>query len=146
MVKKKGPIWDFFSIKGKGVACKYCCKEYKQSHAYKMANHIKKCFKCPQDLKKVLDLSTNIGKPIANKGVYEVVDVSGGFKKPGPSSAGTLSCACASSASPSPTSFSAGSSQTCSSSGFPMQSSPSTSKGITSFVDHMDIQTNVSKH
>lgn len=127
MVKRKGPVWDFFNLKGKGVACKYCCKEYKQSHAYKMGNHIKKCFKCPQDLKKVLDLSTNVEKPISKKSLCEplLVEV-GDFNKPGSSS---------------------GPGQASSSGEFSSQSFPSTStpKGISSFVDHMDIQTNVSK-
>lgn len=55
MGKKKGPAWDFFKEKDKGVVCKYCSKEYKQSNVNKMTKHIRKCFKCPQDLKKYLD-------------------------------------------------------------------------------------------
>lgn len=127
MVKKKGPVWNFFNLKGKGVSCKYCFKEYKQSHSNKMENHIKKCFKCPQDLKKVLELSTMIEKPIKKKSPYEplIVEVED-FNKPGPSS---------------------GSFKSSSSSEFlPQPVSSSTPKGIPSFVDHMDIQTNVSKH
>lgn len=58
MGKKKGPAWDFFKAKDKGVVCKYCSKEYKQSNVNKMTKHIKKCFKCPQDLKKYLESQT----------------------------------------------------------------------------------------
>lgn len=59
MGKKKGPAWDFFKEKDKGVVCKYCSKEYKQSNVNKMTKHIKKCFKCPQDFKKYLDGQTS---------------------------------------------------------------------------------------
>jgi len=59
MVKKKGVIWDFFNVKGKGVACKYCSHEYKQANSIKMENHIKKCIKCPAGLKHILSK----GKP-----------------------------------------------------------------------------------
>lgn len=33
MVKKKGLIWEFFNINGKGVDGKYCAVEYKQANA-----------------------------------------------------------------------------------------------------------------
>lgn len=130
MVKKKGAVWNFFTLKGKGVSCKYCFKAYKQSHAHKMANHIKKCFKCPQDLKKVLDLTTNSGKPATSsmKSTWEplVVGVGGegDVNKPGPSSSEKSSVDVATSS----------------------QSLSSTPKAkfISSFVDQMDIQTNVS--
>lgn len=57
MVKKKGPVWNFFNEKGKGVSCKYCSKDYKQSNAVKMERHIRKCFKCPAELKNILTVS-----------------------------------------------------------------------------------------
>lgn len=91
MGKKKGPAWDFFKEKDKGVVCKYCSKEYKQSNVNKMTKHIKKCFKCPQDLKKYLDSQTsNIqgkekeGMKKSGEGLKELsVDVS--FVPPCPS-------------------------------------------------------------
>jgi len=114
MVKKKGPIWNFFSLKGKGVSCKYCFKDYKQAHAQKMTNHIKKCFKCPQDLKKVLDLNKTVNKVHGH---------------PGPSSVSSEKCF-----------FDDDDMQTSSQS---LSSTPKP-KLISSFVDHMDAQTNVS--
>uniref|UniRef100_A0A1B6MU20 BED-type domain-containing protein n=1 Tax=Graphocephala atropunctata TaxID=36148 RepID=A0A1B6MU20_9HEMI len=93
MVKKKGPAWDFFKEKDKGVVCKYCSKEYKQSNVNKMTKHIKKCFKCPQDMKKYLESQTSKiqGKESMRKsgeGLKELsVDVSSVPPEAGPSSA-----------------------------------------------------------
>lgn len=74
MVKKKGLVWNFFQIKGKGVVCKYCTQEYKQANSVKMERHIKKCLKCPAGLKHVLfaspkqtlpkSASQDIGEPL----------------------------------------------------------------------------------
>lgn len=56
MGKKKGPAWNFFNIKkDKTVQCKYCNLEYKHANVNKMEKHIKKCFKCPVGLKKILN-------------------------------------------------------------------------------------------
>ncbi|CAH1107791.1 unnamed protein product [Psylliodes chrysocephalus] len=55
MVRKKGATWQFFKEKGKsGVVGKYCDLEYKHSNVNKMTKHKKKCFKCPEEMKKIL--------------------------------------------------------------------------------------------
>ncbi|XP_046404242.1 uncharacterized protein LOC124169634 isoform X2 [Ischnura elegans] len=59
MVKKKGPAWDFFYEKDKGVQCKFCSKEYKHSNVNKMTRHIVKCFECPSNLKDILNVKLN---------------------------------------------------------------------------------------
>lgn len=60
MVRKKDPVWQFFkdNIKG-GAVCKYCNTEYKFANVAKMTKHIKKCFKCPQEIKKTVNLKLN---------------------------------------------------------------------------------------
>lgn len=141
MVKKKGPVWNFYNSKGKGVSCKYCFKEYKVPHAKKMETHIQKCFKCPQGLKKVFELGRGIlienpKNPVKN--IYEplaplVIPVRD-LDKPGPSSASEISTFKSSSSSSSDITLQLQ---------LPASSTP---KGIPSFVDHMDVQTNVSKH
>lgn len=66
MGKKKGPAWQFFKDKNKGgVVCKYCNIEYKHANVNKMTNHIRKCYKCPEDMKMVLIKQKT--KPNSNK-------------------------------------------------------------------------------
>lgn len=55
MGKVKGVIWNFYNEKDSCYYCKYCNVEYKHSNATKMTTHIKKCLKCPAELKKTLD-------------------------------------------------------------------------------------------
>lgn len=141
MVKKKGPIWTFFNEKGKGVCCKYCLKEYKQSNAVKMERHIKKCFKCPSELKNIImtgNKTETLKKGGSGLGLLRPLTVdtntSEGVVLAGPSSANVPK--------QSPLS-SAASSSTDSSTNL---TSPSTltAKKILPFWDQMDIQTNVS--
>jgi len=58
MVKRKGLAWNFFKEKNKGVTCKYCSKDYQHANVNKMTQHIKKCFKCPADMKNALASDT----------------------------------------------------------------------------------------
>lgn len=97
-----------------------------------MEKHIKKCFKCPQNLKKVLQLGTVtvVEQPFQKKIHYEpllvqVDDFNDISAVPSTSSASE----------PKPSSFS----DTATS------KSPK-GKGTPSFFDHMDLQTNVSKY
>lgn len=60
MVKGKGSIWKFFKEKGTGVICNYCGKEYKTKHSTKMTNHIKSCFKCPEELRRKLIQNSDV--------------------------------------------------------------------------------------
>lgn len=98
MGKKKGPAWEFFKEKNKGVICKYCSKEYKQSNVNKMARQISKCFKCPQDMNKLLHVqcSSSMTKFVGvRKTVYAQplgelqVDVTSDVPEEGPTSAGS---------------------------------------------------------
>lgn len=88
MGKKKGPAWDFFKAKDRGVVCKYCNKEYKVSNVNKMTKHIKKCFKCPNALKKILNIKNKTTGPTAlNEQLQvQVSPVSITHSQPGPSS------------------------------------------------------------
>lgn len=145
MGKKKGPAWNFFKEKNKGVECKYCCKEYKHSNVNKMTNHIKKCFKCPADMKKILDYS-NIVKPLqtvvytSKKNSEKIFqshdhDVSLAESVPGSSSNIRNSTFSSSDANPNNTRcFAQTSKFTSSQEGL----------GLLSFVDHMDAEANVS--
>lgn len=54
MGRNKGPAWQFFKVKNKGVICKYCDKSYLHANANKMTQHIMKCLKCPRYLRKCL--------------------------------------------------------------------------------------------
>lgn len=58
MDKKKGVTWTYFRVEDKKVICKYCSKLYKHANVNKMERHIKKCFKCPEDFKKVFSGGT----------------------------------------------------------------------------------------
>lgn len=150
MVKRKGPTWDFFKTKNKGVECKYCSKEYKHANVNKMEKHIKKCFKCPADLKKVLDSSDKVKlfksiipaplTPKKNTDKSLSVTVSNMEDlEAGPSSSSSNNP----SKNPSRNSISNSDSE---SSLFPGNTiiQPSPSSQLLSFVDHMDAQTNVS--
>lgn len=140
MVKKKGPAWNFFKQKNKGVECKYCCKVYKHSNVNKMANHIKKCFKCPADMKKILD-NCNILKPLqtarsTSKRISEQEADLSTDTEPGSSSSSM------------PVSRNTFSSELMQNEAESLLQSSSTSSkrslGLQSFMDHMDTQTNVS--
>uniref|UniRef100_A0A1B6MLC9 BED-type domain-containing protein n=1 Tax=Graphocephala atropunctata TaxID=36148 RepID=A0A1B6MLC9_9HEMI len=154
MVKKKGPAWDFFKEKDKGVVCKYCSKEYKQSNVNKMTKHIKKCFKCPQDMKKYLESQTSKiqGKESMRKsgeGLKELsVDVSSVPPEAGPSSFGSQRPGSAMS-SKSDMSISGTSSASHETEILFLQPTSRSStvgegRGLLSFVDTMDPQLNVS--
>lgn len=151
MVKKKGAVWDFFNIKGKGVVCKYCTQEYKQGNAVKMEKHIKKCIKCPAGLKHILtisiskptlrpltvavDLDANVDQTTQGQAVLTSAGLSSAtspFKSPTPHAP-----------KPWPSPLSAHSSSSSGSATIPIYS-PGSSRGITAFLDHMDMQTNVS--
>lgn len=148
MGKKKGPAWDFFKEKDKGVVCKYCSKEYKHSNVNKMTKHIKKCFKCPQDLKKYLERqSSNIQvteimrKSCEGEGLKELsVDVSSPPES-GPSSFGSQRPGSA---------MSSGASSVSHETETSFVRPPSRSStlglggGLLSFIDTMDPQLNVS--
>lgn len=85
MAKKKGPTWNFFKVKTKGVVCKFCSEEYKHANVNKMTRHIKNCLECPAGIKKILDRRNvlislgNITPTSNNESVKEVtkLDVSG---------------------------------------------------------------------
>lgn len=148
MVKKKGPVWNFFNENGKGVTCKYCAKDYKQSNSVKMERHIKKCFKCPAELKRILTVSV---KTPTRTDVFQLQPLTvdgtvGELEKAGPSSVDSNS-SCTPRPSPRQPQFSSASSSTPSYSSLPRSLiSPSTAspRGISSFLDQMDAQTNVS--
>lgn len=87
MAKKKGPTWNFFKVKNKGVVCNFCFKEYTHSNVNKMTRHIKKCLKCPAGIKKILDrrnvlISLQKTMPISNNESVQTVPKLG---VPGPS-------------------------------------------------------------
>lgn len=153
MVKKKGVIWDFFNTKGKGAVCKYCATEYKQANSCKMEKHIKKCFKCPAGLKCILSAkstpksSTNLKD--MNQPLTVNVDVNVGQTTQTQThltKAGSSSTPSPSFLIPAPKPWPSPLSATSSDSGsgtVPIYC-PGSSRGMTSFLDHMDSQTNVS--
>lgn len=149
MVKKKGPIWNFFNEKGKGVSCKYCLIEYKQSNSVKMERHIKKCFKCPSDLKNIISTSDNKTETGKKGGSAEL---GLGLLKPITVDTDTSEGADLCMAGPSsvkrpkdsPISVTTSASSGSSSSLTSPTSALSAAKRIVPFWDQMDIQTNVS--
>lgn len=150
MGKKKGPAWDFFKTKDKGVLCKYCNKEYKVSNVNKMTKHIKKCFKCPDALKKVLELDIKSKVTTGQTAINEQlqIQVSPVSMKPGPKSdSGDLSSWSSMS------DISVSGKSTHETPEFQRPTSPTTSLtsssivgggGLLNFLDHMDPQMNVS--
>lgn len=157
MVKNKGAVWDFFNIKGKGVVCKYCTQEYKQGNSVKMEKHIKKCIKCPAGLKHILTVSKPTPRPSTTKYINQplTVDVDSNVGQTTQGQAVLTSAGLSSATSPFksptrtpptpkpwPSPLSAHSSSSGSTT-IPIYS-PGSSRGITAFFDHMDIQTNVS--
>jgi hypothetical protein len=159
MGKKKGPAWDFFKEKNKGVVCKYCAKEYKQSNVNKMTKHIKKCFKCPEDLKKYLESQTtnlpqNIQTPPESRrksgeGLGEgklQVYVPSFESEQGPSSAGSQrpGSALSSKSDMSIASTVSLSHETEPSFVRPLSRASNVGGGLLSFIDTMDTQINVS--
>ena len=160
MGKRKGPAWDFFKEKGCGVICKYCCKEYKHANVNKMSNHIKKCFKTPADLKKVLNsniCATAVFKSFSTStpqkmSVLEPLEIDTSFEtepEPRPSASSNEHNRLASRNSnlSSSSSSEVWGLQQCGQSKTLLQSSTSQSSQqsqLLSFVDHMDTQENVS--
>jgi hypothetical protein len=154
MGKKKGPAWQLFKDNNKGgVVCKYCNLVYKHANVNKMTNHIRKCFKCPEETKKVLvqpkTVNATVGHSIHNsctkkypKKQEELTDVSFEMEEsnPGPSSS--------SSSSPMFNLTSPSGKSDHFTFSLPRPPRPSSSiprQGLLTFLDHMDSQLNVSK-
>lgn len=57
MGRKKNVIRMFFNKnQNKSATCKYCNKIYRVINVCRMSDHIKKCLKCPKELKKKANL------------------------------------------------------------------------------------------
>lgn len=57
MPRPRDDIWDYFTVIGenqgkKTVTCIYCNQQYTNATTTRMKNHIMKCSKCPEDLRK----------------------------------------------------------------------------------------------
>lgn len=55
MPRTKKKVWNCFDEKSDGsVECKWCKQTYKFGNVSKMENHIKKCLKCPEQMKRTI--------------------------------------------------------------------------------------------